>query len=62
MTDKRCTQCMFSDICNCNGVCEFFYPVTEDAEDEVLDEIIEAYCKRFQDEWTEYLTNFYEES
>lgn len=60
MSSKKCSTCIFGDKCRSTRVCEDYYPITERAEDECIDEMLEADYREFCNEWQEYINHFYD--
>jgi len=48
-------HCYYKDKCDQNEVCEDYYPIDPQAEDEAIDELIEENRAAFRAEWFEYI-------
>ena len=55
MSNKRCEDCYYWDVCPKAEVCEDFTPVTSEAEYASTDELIERGRYEFHDEWNTYI-------
>lgn len=58
MIDKElnnCNDCIWGDQCECDGTCDYYYPVDDD---EYIDNIIEN--KRYENrmDWFEYIEEY----
>lgn len=56
MSNKRCKDCYYGDVCPSAEVCEDFAPITEEAEGAVIDEIIERGREEFRADWNTYIS------
>lgn len=54
---KKCSNCYYFDLCGSGSVCDYYYPIGEDAENEAIDELIEKKRYEFYDEWNEYISD-----
>ena len=54
MSNKRCEDCYYADICNGEDVCEDFDPIDLDA---FIDEMIERRREEFYEDWNTYISN-----
>ncbi len=52
---KRCKDCYFYEQCHQTKACEYFTPMTDKAEDEAVDELIEKEREEFRSEWNQYI-------
>lgn len=52
---KTCLHCYYKDKCDQDEVCEDYYPIDQQAEDEAIDELIEENRVAFRAEWFEYI-------
>lgn len=52
---KSCSYCYFKDKCHQSEVCENYYPIDQQAEDDAIDEMIEKNRIAFRAEWFGYI-------
>ena len=57
MSKKHCSNCYYSDRCDCSEVCEDYTPLTEEAIDEEVNDMIENNRVAFRAEWFGYIEN-----
>lgn len=55
MSNKRCHDCLFCDVCSENTVCDNYTPYTEDGEDM---DIIEAGRNDYREAWIAYTKEY----
>ena len=53
---KRCKDCYFYEQCHQSEACEDFTPMTDEASDEAVYELIENGREEFRSEWNQYIT------
>lgn len=53
---KKCKDCYYGSICPSAEACEDFTPITEEAEDEAIEEIIERGREEFRTDWNTYIS------
>lgn len=58
LSNKRCKDCYYGDVCPSAEVCEDFAPITEVAEDAVIEEIIEQGREEYRAAWNEYISEY----
>lgn len=56
MLDKLCNDCYYRDVCPLTEVCGYFAPITEEAENEFIEETIEQARELFHTQWNTYIT------
>jgi hypothetical protein len=56
LSNKRCKDCYYGDVCPHAVVCEDFTPITAEAEEAVVGEIIENGREEFRSEWNTYIS------
>lgn len=57
MSKKHCSNCYYSDKCDCTEVCEDYAPLTGEAIDEEVNDMIENNRVAFRAEWFGYIEN-----
>ena len=55
MSCKRCNDCYYGTVCPSADACDDFIPITEHADDAVIDEIIERGREEFRADWYTYV-------
>lgn len=55
MSHKRCVNCYYGDLCQCDEVCEDYTPVNERSIDEEIDNMVEKNRIAFRAEWFIYI-------
>ena len=56
MINQRCKDCYYGNVCPDSVVCDNFIPVTDEAEDIMLGEIIERGREEFHADWNTYIS------
>ena len=54
---RRCNSCLFGDKCDGNGCCDNYYPIGEEAEDIMVERLIEDNRKGFHIGWKAYINS-----
>ena len=54
----KCSNCYFYDICDDRHMCGGYSPITDEAIDQEVDNIIESGRYRFYEEWYEYMAEY----
>lgn len=54
MIHKKCDTCLFGDKCRSISPCNNYYPITDDAEDECIQERLNNEYQEFCDAWRDY--------
>lgn len=55
MSHKKCVNCYYGDLCQCDEVCEDYTPVNEQSIDEEIDNMVEKNRIAFRAEWFRYI-------
>lgn len=55
---RQCNNCYYYQACKGGGLCDDYYPVDEEAEDEMIDEQIESDRILYRQEWQSYMSEF----
>lgn len=58
MNSKKCKDCYYGNVCPRVAVCSEFTPITNEAEDMIIDEIIEKNRKIYHTEWNTYINEW----
>lgn len=58
MNNKNCKDCYYGNICPRTEACEDFIPIIDEAEDAVIDEIIEQGREEYRTEWHQYISQY----
>lgn len=53
---RRCSNCYYFDKCKGGTLCDDYYPIDEEAEDEMIDELIEDNRRAYRQEWQSYIS------
>lgn len=55
MSRRRCTKCLFCDVCCEHKVCEDFSPIDDDIDDYHVGRFIRARREDFIEDWNELI-------
>lgn len=57
MDNRHCSNCCYSEWCQCDKVCEDYTPVGEQVINAEVDNLIESKRVAFYTEWFEYIAD-----
>lgn len=58
MSNVKCKNCYYGDICPCKIACKYFDPITDEAEDVIIERSIERNRREYNDAWNEYISEY----
>lgn len=58
MNNKQCMACYFGDKCICPSECSNYCPVTEDAENERIEQLMHDEYRDYWSAWLEYISEY----
>lgn len=58
MNNKQCADCYFGDKCNCLSECSNYCPITEDADDERIEQLLREEYSDYRSAWLEYINEY----
>lgn len=58
LSDKMCEGCYYYNVCCVDDVCSDYTPVTEHAETEMIEDLIESRRAEYRRAWFEYIEEF----
>lgn len=58
MNNKQCAACYFGDKCSCLSECSNYCPVTVDAEDELIKQLVHDEYEDYRSAWLEYINEY----
>lgn len=58
VSNKICKNCYYASMCPAAKVCEYFTPVTSEAEDAVIEELVEQEREEYHKAWIEYISEY----
>jgi len=56
MARRKCSNCYFGDQCGSKSTCEYYTPLTEEAEKNTVIELINNRRPEFRRAWAEYIS------
>lgn len=60
LSNKRCIDCYYYDVCPKYEACDDFTPITDEGEDAVIEEIIEQGREEYRAAWNEYISEYHD--
>lgn len=58
VTVRTCDTCYDKDVCGCGVACSHYSPLGDEAEDAVLQELVESERDAFREAWFEYVSDY----
>ena len=55
---RRCKNCIHYEVCNERKVCEDYYPLYEEMNDDQIDNVVESRRQEFRLAWHEYISQY----
>lgn len=55
LLSNNCKNCFYSIKCNEDLGCDYYFPMIADAEQAMIDELVEEGRYSFRDEWFKYI-------
>lgn len=56
---RRCSMCIYFDICDHTGVCNHYHPMEETAEyDAAVEKLIESGRDEYRQAWRSYISEY----
>lgn len=58
MNNNKCRTCYFGDKCSCLSLCSNYCPISEDAEDERIEQLTHDEYDDYRNAWLEYINEY----
>ena len=58
MSNKKCKDCYYCDVCSKDKVCDDFTPITDDGVNAIIEEAIDRGRIEYRAAWNEYIREY----